>query len=195
MTDSTRRRQNLERTAKLLFLVALGFLVFPFLASFFPAADESEGERTRPGLLVDLADLAPGAVRQVVWKGYPVWIYRRTRRDVEGVLSLAQELADLNSVFSVQPAEMRNPLRSLRPEYFVFVPLETKRSCQVHYVASDHQFGDSRLAWYGGFTEPCYGARFDLAGRIYRDTGMGEQQNLTIPPYRFVSDTQIELLL
>ena len=192
---ATHRRQNLERAAKLLFLVALGFLVVPFLASFFPAVDESEGESTRPGLLVDLADLAPGAVRQVVWMGYPVWIYRRTRRDVEGVLSLAQELADLHSVFSVQPAEMRNPLRSLRPEYFVFVPLETKRSCQVHHVTSDEQFGNARQAWYGGFTEPCYGARFDLAGRIYRDTGTGEQRNLTIPPYRFVSDTQIELLL
>ena len=43
--------------------------------------------------------------------------------------------------------------------------------------------------WHGGFYCPCHGSLFDLAGRVYKNKPAPD--NLTVPPYKFVSDTRI----
>ncbi len=48
---------------------------------------------------------------------------------------------------------------------------------------------DLGAEWKGGFFCPCHGSRFDLAARVY--AGVPAPKNLEIPPYHYVTDTQI----
>jgi len=49
-----------------------------------------------------------------------------------------------------------------------------------------HDLGER---WKGGFFCPCHGSWFDLAGRVY--SGVPAPTNLEIPPYRYITDSQI----
>ncbi len=194
MAETSNRRLHLVRTTKLLSVVALALLLTPFVASLFSSDDGQPERRPVSGMLVDVAGLAPGEVQRLVWEGKPVWIYRRTEADIAGIAQLSAELADPDSVRSEQPSNMGKPLRSEKRGYFVFVPLETRRNCRVHLVPAGDIGAVDGLAWYGGFAEACYGAHFDLAGRIYAATGSEQQRNLAVPPYRFIGETQLELI-
>ena len=44
-------------------------------------------------------------------------------------------------------------------------------------------------SWQGGFFCPCHGSAFDLAGRVIK--GVPAPDNLSVPPYEFVSDTVV----
>ena len=194
MAEPGNRRLHLVRATKLLSLLALIMLLTPFVASLF-SPDGGQSERQPlSGLVVELAGLAPGEIRRLARDGKPVWIYHRTESDIVGIMRLSAELADPASLRSEQPADMRNPLRSEKRAYFVFVPLETSRNCRVHLVPAGAPGAVDGLAWYGGFTEACYGAYFDLAGRIYASTGNDQQRNLSVPPHRFIGETRLELL-
>ena len=46
-----------------------------------------------------------------------------------------------------------------------------------------------RSDWHGGFYCPCHGSLFDLAGRVYKNKPAPD--NLTVPPYTFLSDTKL----
>ncbi len=194
MAETSNRRLHLVRTTKLLSVVALILLATPFVDSLFSPDHGRPDRRPISGLVVDLAGLTPGKIRRLAWEGKPVWIYHRTEANIAGLAQLSAELADPDSQESQQPPGMRNPLRSAKRTYFVFVPLETRRNCRVHLVPAGEVGAVEGLAWHGGFAEACYGAHFDVAGRIYAATGNPQQRNLTVPPYRFVGDTQLELL-
>ena len=194
MGESNIRRRNLARITKLLSLVALALLATPFVGSLFSSGNEEPVDQAASGLVLDVGSLAPGDIHRTTWRGTPVWVYRRTELEVTHTRGLDAALADPESLDSQQPPGLDNPLRSEKPEYFVFVPLESKRNCRVHPVASGDAADLHGLPWYGGYAEACYGARFDLAGRIYAETGNPEQRNLTVPPHRFIGDTTLELL-
>ncbi len=194
MAGNSNRRRNLVRATKLMSVVALALVLTPFVASLFSPEDRQPARQASAGLVVELDGLAPGEVHRLAWKGKPVWIYRRTEADIEGILLLSAELADPDSLNSQQPSRMHSQLRSEKPDYFVFIPLETSRNCRVHLVSAREPDAADGLPWYGGFAEACHGARFDLAGRVYAATGNGQQKNLAVPPHRFIGDTQLELL-
>jgi ubiquinol-cytochrome c reductase iron-sulfur subunit len=180
----TTSRVALVRSVKVLVLLGIGVATVPFVGFLFSGLDEKNPSSDTSGVVVALWELKPGEITEVDWLGRPVWIYRRTPADLSTLRKLREQLRDPDSQSSEQPVEARNPLRSLREEYFVFVPLETSRNCQVHYVGSD-EFGTGEQDWYGGFVEPCHEARFDLAGRVYHHYGNPEQRNLIVPPHQF----------
>ena len=194
MAETGNRRLHLVRATKLLALVALLMLLTPFVASVFSPDGGQSGHRPVPGLVVDLTGLEQGEMQKLTWDGKPVWIYHRTELDIAGIMRLSAELVDPDSLRSDQPADMRNPLRSENRAYFVFVPLETSRNCRVHMVPAGEPGAVDALPWYGGLAEACYGAHFDLAGRIYASTGNEQQRNLTVPPHRFIGYKRLELL-
>ena len=188
----TTNRLVLVRSLKLLVLLGIGLATVPFLGFLFSGPDEDERSEEARGVVVTLWDLKPGEIIAADWLGRPVWIYRRTPADLGTLLEIREQLRDPESQFSEQPTEARNPSRSLRDEYFVFIPLETSRNCQVHFVGAD-EFGTHERHWYGGFVEPCHKARFDLAGRVYKNFGIPKQQNLSVPPHRFLTPYKLEI--
>lgn len=191
------RRLLLVRIAKVLALLGLGFAAYPFVAGLLPGDGLEEDSRARRAHWVreiDLSGLAPGALLTVDgWPGGPVSVYRRTDHELAGLRRVEDDLHDPRSQESRQPDALRTATRAQLEEFFVFVPVDTDRGCQVRPLPANRQPRPG-IAWYGGFTEPCTGSLYDTAGRVYRSARTARQQNLAVPSYRTLAAQRIELL-
>ncbi|NNF95533.1 MAG: hypothetical protein HKM94_01240 [Halobacteria archaeon] len=184
---SNPRRLYLRVTLKLLLLMGLGLAAIPFIASLRQVGSDP-GDTNNPWIVeVDLRGHEAGQIHAVPWPGGEVWIHYRTQQDIRHLQTAAMDtLRDPASQQSDQPAAVITGYRSLKPEYFVFLPRETRRGCQVQQI--ELQVGIT------GYSEACYGARFDNAGRIFKHSGQPDQHNLTIPPHEFSGPTTLRLL-
>lgn len=184
---SSARRLYLRVTLKLLILLGLGLAAVPFIASLRHVGSDA-GNSGNPWIVeVDLSGLAAGQIRAVPWPGGEVWVHARTRQDILYLQTAALDsMRDPASRYSDQPTAVITDYRSLKPEYFVFLPRETRRGCQVRQIELQ--------AGITGYSEACYGARFDNAGRIFKHSGQPDQHNLTIPPHEFSGPTTLRLL-
>jgi|GEM_PF-2122151 len=171
--SSLKRRQLLAGLMKLLVLIGLGFMAVPLISSFSTnSIDEKKSAASRWVITVPVAELVEGEVKELDWAGGHVWVYSRTVADINVLNSPALSLRDIHSEKSDQPETMKTAQRSESPQYFVFIPRENKRNCQVSLVKADDKVR---------FTEPCYGAKYDAAGRVFKESGHPEQQNLAVP--------------
>jgi ubiquinol-cytochrome c reductase iron-sulfur subunit len=137
---------------------------------------------------VDISKLEPGQKINIEWRGKVVWVINRTPVMLKDLPKLDSQLADPNSNSSVQPAYAKNPHRSIKPEIFVGVGICTHLGCSPTY-RPDIAPADLGPEWLGGFFCPCHQSKFDLAARVYK--GVPAPTNLTIPPYKFLSNTRI----
>lgn len=188
-----RRRLYLTRILKLMTLLGAVFISIPFISQV--THDEHAQGRVRDAweVEIDLRELEPGQFLNIDdWPGGPVSAYRRTDYEIRALQQPNPGLLDPDSRDSRQPPSMGNPTRSQKPEYFVFIPQETQRQCRVRYIPADKQ-PKADIEWYGGFSDPCLGSLYDSAGRIYAGYREAAQQNLTVPPYRFVGRHRIQL--
>jgi len=181
------RHLYLRVTLKLLLLIGLGLAAIPFIASLRHGGSDL-GDPRNPWIVeVDLSGLEAGQIHAVPWPGGEVWIHYRTQQDIQYLQTIATDsLRDPASEQSDQPGTISNDSRSLRPEYFVFLPRETRRGCQVQQIELQ--------AGLTAYSEACFGARFDNAGRILKHSGQPDQHNLTVPPHEFSGPTILRLL-
>jgi ubiquinol-cytochrome c reductase iron-sulfur subunit len=179
------KRQFLTTALTVVGAVGTGYLAVPFLAQMQPSA---KAMAAGAPVEVDLSKMEPGQLIRVAWRGKPVWILNRTSEVLETLKTLDSELRDPLSQESIQPESSKNPARSIKPEIFVAVGLCTHLGCSPTYrpEIAPHDLGEN---WKGGFFCPCHGSWFDLAGRVYR--GVPAPTNLEIPPYRYITDTQL----
>jgi ubiquinol-cytochrome c reductase iron-sulfur subunit len=162
---------------------------------------------------VNITSLKPGQLITIKYVDMPVWIYRRTTKDIEylskkGNSNLADPMSE-NQRSSIeaaygssasyvwgrlllvdQPAIEKTPYRSLKEEILVVGGWSPHSGCLLTYQAQEH-----RMKSHAAFTDPCSGAAFDVAGRIIkgvlygRKAGDPAKYNLYIPPYKFKNDT------
>ncbi len=179
------KRQFLTSALSVVGAVGTGYLAVPFLAQMQPSA---KAMAAGAPVEVDLSKMEPGQLIRVAWRGKPVWILNRTPQVLETLKTLDNELRDPLSQESIQPESSKNPARSIKPEVFVAVGLCTHLGCSPTFrpEIAPTDLGDK---WHGGFFCPCHGSWFDLAGRVYR--GVPAPTNLEIPPYRYITDTQL----
>lgn len=166
--------------------VGLAATAVPFLSSFQPS------ERARAlgaSVEVDIADIAPGAIKVVPWRGKPVWILRRTPAMLAALSTLDGQLSDPQSHQQQQPEYARNAQRAIRPELFVGVGICTHLGCSPTQVPAGSGNQSVAADWPGGFFCPCHGSTFDLAGRVYKNKPA--PLNLEVPPHRYLSDTRL----
>jgi Rieske Fe-S protein len=187
MSDGNLRRTRLRGLTKLLLGVGLLLLAIPFIASVLPPQTASSGRTSPWETHHDLTGLAVGEILRLEMPTGPVWVLRRGAEDLQALDHPPERLRDPESRHSHQPAAAETAWRSLVPEFFVFVPLETLRRCQVRSAAATSR-------WPAGFDEACEGARFDRAGRIFHASGHPDQRNLSVPPHRFEAPGQLRLL-
>ena len=182
---SAARRLYLSVAVKLLFLAGLGALAMVLIASIGIGGGGQPAAADPWRLEVDWSAIAPGEYRAVEWpSGERIWIYRRRPGTIAQLAARTPgELQDPGSRHSRQPADLNPAWRSWHPDVFVFFPYESRRGCRVRLDADRRQWVD-----------PCHGARFDLAGRLLRGTGVAEQQNLRVPDYELIGPQRLRLL-
>lgn len=159
----------------------------PFVSTFAPS------ERARAAgapVEADIADLAPGQMRTVEWRGKPVWIVRRTPAQLKDLKSQDPLVADPDSNRpGFTPEYARNEHRSRKPEIFVCVGICTHLGCSPNPRFDTGGGGGLPPTWTGGFFCPCHGSTFDMAGRVYKNKPAPD--NLEVPPHQYLSDTRI----
>jgi ubiquinol-cytochrome c reductase iron-sulfur subunit len=159
----------------------------PFVASLAP----SENARALGAPVeVDTSSLRPGELRTVEWRGKPMFVLRRTPEMIDALARHDTLLADPQSRRSLQPETARNDLRSIRPELAVIEAVRTHLGCVPTFRPTPGS-RDLGAQWPGGFFCPCHGSKFDLAGRVFKN--MPAPTNLTVPPYRFASDSVLPI--
>jgi len=169
-THSSQRRQVLSGLMKFLVFIGLIFVAVPFVASISGNKDSSGEEHW--AFVVEISGLEPGKLTTLQHAGKVVWVYTRYDKDMEKLALTQGQLVDPRSENSEQPANVLPAFRSVDKRFFIFVPRENLRNCQVRLLEQSEQ---------AKFKEPCYGAEFDAAGRRYKHTGKKGQKNLSVP--------------
>jgi ubiquinol-cytochrome c reductase iron-sulfur subunit len=183
------RRRMLTLATSAVGAVGVGFAVTPFILSMTPSA---RAKAAGAPVEVDFSKLEEGVLLTVEWQGKPVWIVKRSDAMMEKLTTITDLLSDPNSeVESQQPAYAQNPPRSqeVHPNISVMVGICTHLGCsplEKFAVGPASDMGDD---WPGGFFCPCHGSKFDMAGRVYKN--VPAPTNLPVPPYRFLSETQV----
>ena len=183
-----KKRRFLTNATSVVGAVGVGFVMVPFLSSWMPSA---RAKAAGAPVDVDISKLEDGQLVRVLWRKKPVWIFKRDKDTVARLDTLNDILVDPNNEEPQQPDYAKNKWRSINPEIAVIIGICTHLGCSPTYrpeVGAADLGGDE---WQGGFYCPCHGSKFDLAGRVYKNTPA--PINLAIPPYHFVSDTLIRL--
>ena len=120
---------------------------------------------------VDIAGMAPGELRTVEWRGKPVFVRHRTKKEIEEAANV--KAADM-------PDPQADSARVKKPEWLVVVGVCTHLGC----VPLGHS-GD-----YDGWFCPCHGSVYDTSGRIRKGPA---PRNLEVPAYAFLSDTKLQI--
>jgi ubiquinol-cytochrome c reductase iron-sulfur subunit len=122
---------------------------------------------------IDLTPIAEGQAIKVFWRGKPIFINHRTKKQIED----AQKV-DLASLPDPQPDSAR--VKPDRPQWQVLIGICTHLGC----IPIAHQ------GQYDGYFCPCHGSVYDTSGRIRSGPA---PTNLPLPPYEFVSDSKIRI--
>ena len=179
------RRRFLTGATTVVGAVGTAFAAVPFVASFQPS---ERAKAIGAPVEQDISKLEPGQMITVKWRGKPVWIVRRTDKNLKSLDAVQNQLRDPKSEEEQQPAYAANQYRSIRPEILVLVGLCTHLGCSPTY-RPDIAPADLGDDWKGGFFCPCHGSKFDFAGRVY--AGVPAPTNLEVPPHKYLSDQRI----
>lgn len=187
MNEDSKRRQLLTASTIAVGGVCAGAIGTVLLGSLRPSRGTKEGYRR----VVDFSELKPGEFMQVEPENRPLMIYRRTQEQLRALEQFEDYLADPTSQESKQPEFAKNRYRSNNPEFLVVQPICTHLGCMVNYFPAGNPDMDTpNQKWRGGFFCPCHGAKFDMAGRVFK--GMPAPTNLVVPPHSFINKTEIE---
>jgi ubiquinol-cytochrome c reductase iron-sulfur subunit len=174
-------------------LVATGTVGTGVVSSMFiQSMQPTDAAQEKYKHTIKISEIKPGEYARFELLASPVIVFRRTAAQIEHLKMPNPDLTDPISTAQQQPAYAKNELRSVNPEYLVALPVCTHLGCAVDFFSGEK--AESRgLAKEGGFQCPCHGARFDLAGRVFKNGPA--LTNLKIPAHRYLKNDEIELIV
>lgn len=182
---NTGRRRFLTAATTVVGAAGAVGVAIPFVGSWQPSA---KAKAAGAPVKQDISKIEPGQMITVEWRGKPVYVVRRTPEALASIRKMDAELRDPKSEESVQPAYAKGEYRAIKDEFLVLLAVCTHLGCAPQYQPT---VGAVSHDWMGGFFCPCHGSKFDLAGRVFK--GVPAPTNLDVPPYRYLSDTVIEI--
>jgi ubiquinol-cytochrome c reductase iron-sulfur subunit len=183
--DEKRRRVLLIATAAAGGALG-GAVAVPFLASWLPSA---RALAAGAPVTVDVSRIEPGQQITVEWRGKPVWLLRRTQEMLDLLPKHDALLVDPECQVPQQPAYIKGPTRSIKPELLVAVGVCTHLGCSPTLKKENGAASDMGAEWPGGYYCPCHNSRFDLSARVFK--GSPAPINLQIPQHHYASDTVV----
>jgi ubiquinol-cytochrome c reductase iron-sulfur subunit len=181
--DQTRRRLLAATTG----LGGAGIVAtaIPFVQNMLPSeAAKAAGAPVK----ADLNQIGPGTLLTVEWRGKPIWILHRTEAMLASLNRQLDELVDPQSIQPQQPPYATNPVRAIKPSFFVVTGICTHLGC-VPVYRPEPAAADLGSDWQGGFYCPCHGSKFDLAGRVFKN--VPAPLNLEVPPHAYLNDMHL----
>jgi ubiquinol-cytochrome c reductase iron-sulfur subunit len=179
------RRQFLTAATVTTGAVGAVFAATPFVLSWQPSV---RARALGAPVEVDISKLEPGAMLTIQWRKQPVWIVRRTKEMLAQLPRNDERLKDPTSANSEQPDYAKNEERARKAEYVVLIGTCTHLGC-LPKARFQMGVGEGGPDWPGGWFCVCHGSRFDLAGRVFKESPAST--NLRVPPYAYISDTTI----
>jgi len=122
---------------------------------------------------VDLAPIASWQDIKVFWRGKPIYISHRTKKQIDEARKVP-----VASLPDPQTDEAR--VKPGHDQWLVVIGICTHLGC----IPIAHEGN------YDGFFCPCHGSQYDSSGRIRKGPA---PKNLPLPPYAFLSDTKIRI--
>ncbi len=122
---------------------------------------------------VDLAPIAAGQSIKVFWRGKPIYISHRTKKEIDEARAVP-----VSTLPDPQTDEAR--VKEGHDQWLVVIGICTHLGC----IPIAHEGN------YDGFFCPCHGSQYDSSGRIRQGPA---PLNLAVPPYAFVSDSKIQI--
>ena len=122
---------------------------------------------------VELGPITEGQIIKVFWRGKPIFISHRTKKEIEEARKV-----NLASLPDPQPDSAR--VKPGKEQWQVLIGICTHLGC----------IPLARQGTYDGYFCPCHGSQYDTSGRIRSGPA---PTNLPLPPYEFLSDTKIRI--
>ena len=143
---------------------------------------------------VDLAPIAEGQEIILKWRGNPVFVRHRTKAEIDAAKAVKMEelkdpIARNENVKDGEEATDENRVVGGKEQFLVMMAVCTHLGCVP--LGNSGEFavvqGNTKS---GGWFCPCHGSQYDTAGRIRKGPA---PQNLDVPPYKYLSDTKIQI--
>jgi ubiquinol-cytochrome c reductase iron-sulfur subunit len=167
------RRDFLILATGALGAVGVGSFIYPLIKSMNPARDVLAASTIE----INLKPVAEGQAITVLWRGKPLFIRRRTEKEIQMARSVP--LKDL-----LDPQTDQDRFKT-HPQWLVVVGVCTHLGCVPLGQKPTDNKGE-----YGGWLCPCHGSEYDISGRVRRGPA---PRNLEVPPYTFLNDTTIRV--
>jgi ubiquinol-cytochrome c reductase iron-sulfur subunit len=161
--------------------VGAGAAIWPLISQMNPDASTLALSTVE----VDIGPIAEGQSVTVKWRGKPVFIRRRTAKEIEEaknvpVDDLPDPLARNANLPGDAKASDENRAAKGKEALLVMVGVCTHLGCVP--------LGQQGI--YNGWFCPCHGSVYDTCGRIRQGPA---PENLAVPKYEFASDTLIRI--
>jgi len=147
--------------------VGVGAVAWPLIDQMNPDASTL----ALASIEVDIGAIAEGQIVTVKWRGGPVFIRHRTKKEIDDAVNTP--LSDLKDPQTDQA-------RVKKPEWLIVVGICTHLGC----VPLGHE------GPYDGWKCPCHGSVYDTSGRIRQGPA---PLNLAVPEYVFLSDAKVKI--
>ena len=185
-SDGTTRRDFLVVAGNAFAAVGGAMVLWPLIQQMNPDAST----QALASVEVDLTPIKEGQAVTVMWRGKPVFVRHRTKKEIEA--ARAVKLSDLpdpvarNAALSPSaPGTDADRVKKGKEQWLVLVGVCTHLGCIPKGQAVVDAKGD-----YGGWFCPCHGSHYDTSGRIRKGPA---PRNLDVPQFTFLSDTKIKI--
>jgi ubiquinol-cytochrome c reductase iron-sulfur subunit len=174
-STGTTRRDFLMLATGAAGAVGVGALVIPLISQLAP---DAQTVAAGAPVDVDLAPIAEGQAIKLFWRGKPIFVRHRTKKEIEEAKAV-----DIATLRDPQTDAQRTKVG--HEQFLVIFGNCTHLGCIPLGTAPGESKGD-----YDGWFCPCHGSHYDSSGRIRKGPA---PLNLPVPPYAFNGDTKIKI--